>query len=72
MDLDPATFGFYIYRRNLEDLADWIVRILYEDNGEAQDREDLEGMAEDCISGWPDLEKSVADIEAKLGQRRKS
>lgn len=65
--LDSATFGFYYYRRNLEDLAEWIVRILYENNGEEQDREDLRGIAEDCISGWPYLEKTIADIEARLG-----
>jgi thiamine kinase-like enzyme len=67
--LDSATFGFYCYRRNLEDLAEWVVRILYEENGEAQDREDLQGIAEDCISGWPTLERTIADIEIRLGQR---
>jgi hypothetical protein len=68
--LDGATFGFYFYRRNLEDLAEWVRRILYEGNGEAQDRADLQGIAEDCISGWPYLEKTIAGIEAKLSQRR--
>jgi Ser/Thr protein kinase RdoA (MazF antagonist) len=53
--LDDETFCFYDYRRNLEDLAEWVVRILYEDNGDEQDQIDLEGIAEDCISGWPDL-----------------
>jgi len=53
--LDGDTLGFYYYRRNLEDLAEWVVRILYEDNGDEQDREDLEGIVEDCISGWPTL-----------------
>jgi spectinomycin phosphotransferase len=67
--LDSATFGFYSYRRNLEDLAEWIVRILYENNGQAQDREDLQGIAEDCISGWPYLERTIVGIEAGLGQR---
>jgi spectinomycin phosphotransferase len=64
--LDSATFGFYFYRRNLEDLAEWFVRILYENNGEEQDRQDLQGVAEDCISGWPYLEKTIAQIEARL------
>jgi spectinomycin phosphotransferase len=67
--LDSATFGFYFYRRNLEDLAEWFVRILYENNGEEQDRQDLEGIVEDCISGWPYLEATIAGIEAKLGCR---
>jgi hypothetical protein len=44
----------------------WVTRILYENNGEKQDQEDLEGIAEDCISGWPYLEKTIADIKTKL------
>jgi Ser/Thr protein kinase RdoA (MazF antagonist) len=48
-------FAFYHTRRNMEDLAEWVVRILYENNGDDQDREDLEGIVEDCISGWPTL-----------------
>jgi hypothetical protein len=53
--LDREMLGFYYYRRNLEDLAEWVTRILYEDNGDEQDREDLEGIVEDCISSWPYL-----------------
>jgi len=53
--LDGDTLGFYYCRRNLEDLAEWVVRILYENNGDEQDREDLAGIIEDCISGWPSL-----------------
>jgi hypothetical protein len=67
--LDNETFGFYYYRRNLEDLAEWVARILHEDNGEAQDREDLEGIVEDCISGWPTLERTIADIAARLTEK---
>lgn len=70
--LDSATFGFYYYRRNLEDLAEWVVRILYENNGAERDREDLEGIREDCISGWPYLEKTIRDIEAGLEKRRQT
>ncbi len=68
--LDGATFGFYYYRRNLEDLAEWVVRILYENDNEEQDRADLEGIREDCISGWPYLEKTIAEIERRLEKRR--
>jgi thiamine kinase-like enzyme len=53
--LDREMLGFYYYRRNLEDLADWVMRILYEDNGDEQDQEDLQGIVEDCISAWPTL-----------------
>jgi spectinomycin phosphotransferase len=69
--LDSATFGFYFYRRNLEDLAQWFVRILHENNGEERDRQDLRWLVEDCIEGWPYLEKTIADVEARLTQRWK-
>ena len=68
--LDSATFGFYYYRRNLEDLAEWVMRILYENNSEEQDRADLEGIREDCITAWPYLEKTIAEIEQGLEKRR--
>jgi spectinomycin phosphotransferase len=64
--LDSTIFGFYFYRRNLEDLAEWFVRILYENNGEERDRQDLQWLVEDCIEGWPYLEKTIAQIEARL------
>jgi spectinomycin phosphotransferase len=51
VDLDSNVFGFYYYRRNLEDLTDWIVRILYHNTDYEQDREDLRGIAKDCIAG---------------------
>jgi thiamine kinase-like enzyme len=53
--LGDEVFSFYYHRRNLEDLAEWVVRILYENNGDEQDQIDLAGIAEDCISGWPYL-----------------
>lgn len=70
--LDSATFGFYYYRRNLEDLAEWVARILYENNSAEQDREDLEGVREDCISGWHYLENTIRDIEVGLEKRRQA
>ena len=55
IELDGDTLSFYCYRRNLEDLAEWVVRILYENRGEQQDQKDLAGIVEDCISDWPYL-----------------
>jgi spectinomycin phosphotransferase len=66
--LDSTAFGFYLTRRNLEDLADFIVRILYEQNGDEQDRVDLQGMVDDCIADWPALEQASAAIETRLQQ----
>ena len=71
-ELDSNVFGFYYYRRNLEDLTDWIVRILYENVDDEQDRNDLDGIVEDCVSGWPYLEDTISKIDAKLRQIRKT
>jgi Ser/Thr protein kinase RdoA (MazF antagonist) len=65
--LDSAIFGFYFYRRNLEDLADWVVRILHHNTTAEQDAEDLLGIQGDCISGWPYLEKNIQTIANHLG-----
>ncbi|MFC1715799.1 phosphotransferase [Candidatus Poribacteria bacterium] len=66
VSLDSNVFGFYYYRRNLEDLTDWIIRILYENTDEEQNRYDLDGIIEDCISGWPYLESTIKNVHAKL------
>ena len=71
-ELDSKVFGFYYYRRNLEDLTDWIVRILYENADDEQDRRDLEGIVEDCVSGWQYFEDTISKIGAKLRQTRKT
>jgi len=64
--LNSDVFGFYYYRRNLEDLTDWLVRILYENTHEEQNRSDLDGIVEDCISGWPYFEITIRNIRARL------
>ena len=66
--LDSTTFGFYFFRRNLEDLTDFIVRILHEHNGNEQDRVDLQGIVDDCIADWPYHEQTIAGIKARLQQ----
>jgi spectinomycin phosphotransferase len=65
--LEGNVFGFYYYRRMLEDLTDWVVRILYHNASYEQDREDL-GEITDCIAGWPYLEPTIRGIEQKLSQ----
>lgn len=64
--LHPNLFAFYFYRRTLEDLTDWIVRILYDNTDEAQNRIDLEGIKEDCISAWPYLETGIERVKKQL------
>lgn len=64
--LHPDLFAFYFYRRNLEDLTDWIVRILYDNTDEAQNQIDLEGIKEDCMSAWPYLEIAIERVKSQL------
>ena len=68
--LDSKLFGFYGYRRNLEDLADWVNRILDHNSTAEQDAEDLHGIQTDCLAGWPWLEKNIEKIEAALAASR--
>jgi spectinomycin phosphotransferase len=67
--LDSQVFGFYYYRRNLEDLADWVNRILHHNTTAEQDAEDLQGIEQDCLAGWPGLEKKIEQIESCLAKR---
>lgn len=58
--LDADTLGFYYYRRGLEDLAEWIQRLLYSHQGGEQDRSALHWAAETVAS--------LSNAEAKLNK----
>jgi spectinomycin phosphotransferase len=64
--LHAGSFGFYFYRRNLEDLTDWLVTILRENTRDDQDQVDLAGIQHDCIDGWPWLESGIRRVEQQL------
>jgi spectinomycin phosphotransferase len=68
--LNSDVFGFYYYRRNLEDLVDYVVRILHHHTDDQRDEEDLREIAEYCIAGWPYIEVTIREIEERLAQRR--
>jgi hypothetical protein len=70
VDLDIVVVAFYLYRRNLEDLADYVVRILGGANA-AQDDADLTGIAEWCIPGWSQVEPTIERIGRRLERRRR-
>lgn len=69
VDLHPDTFAFYILRRNLEDLAAWVLRILEGEHDEEQDMDDLEGVR-DSLYQWPGLEATIRGLSDKLSRRR--
>ena len=64
--LYPEVFAFYFYRRNLEDLEDWLARILYENTTAEQDDNDLSGILQDCVSGWPFLPDAIERMRVQL------
>ncbi len=67
--LDSAVLGFYFYHRTLEDLTDWVARILYHNTDDAQDAKDLGGIIEYSLPDLPRLEDRVAQITARIAKR---
>jgi spectinomycin phosphotransferase len=68
--LDPDLVGFFLLRRNLEDLADWLGAALDSDRPEPQRRGDLDGVGW-CLSRWPDLEARIDHTRRLLADRRR-
>jgi len=66
--LYPQLFAYYFYRRNLEDLTDFLVQILHENTTDEQDRHDLHWLQLDCLAGLPFLEKSADLADQWLGE----
>lgn len=69
LQLRREVLAFYYYRRLLEDLADWFLRILYEEQTDAQDQSDLQYMREDCVEVWSFLPGSVQKVEEQLKRK---
>jgi spectinomycin phosphotransferase len=66
-NLTASTFAYYLYRRNLEDLADFIVRILDENTDLQTDQSDLEGVNA-LLADWPGLEKAEQRLRLILSE----
>jgi Ser/Thr protein kinase RdoA (MazF antagonist) len=65
-NLTASGFAFYFYRRNLEDLTDFMMRILEEEGGQERNRKDLEGIQQDCMAGWADLDTAEERMQVEL------
>ncbi len=61
--LNKKIISFYVYRRYLEDLADWVKSILYLNDDNEQNKSDLEGVEEYCV---PCLKNIEQDINQRL------
>lgn len=66
--LEPDALAFYVYRRNLEDVAGFVQHVLCQNTGDEQDTGDL-GFLEECLADWPRLEPTVAAVSARLKAR---
>jgi spectinomycin phosphotransferase len=69
-ELDADLFGFYIYRRTLEDLAVDVQNIVNGNASDEQDRQDLEIIRDNVQGWWPDLERDLERVRLTLSRRR--
>jgi spectinomycin phosphotransferase len=70
LDLDPTLVAFFLLRRNLDDLVDWLGAVLAADRPEQQRRADLDGVRW-CLSRWGELEARI-DHTRLLARRQRS
>jgi spectinomycin phosphotransferase len=68
--LDPDLVAFFLLRRNLDDLADWLGAALEVDRPDPQRRADLDGVRW-CLSRWPELEARIRHTRRLLTGRRR-
>jgi hypothetical protein len=60
--LSLLQFEFYLLRRYLADLADWLLRILYAGNSPEQDESDLAGIQTYCLPALANFAHEMAGI----------
>jgi spectinomycin phosphotransferase len=70
-DLDPDLVAFFLLRRNLDDLVDWLGAVLTGDQPNEQARADLEGVRW-CLSRWGALEARIEHTRLLLARRQRS
>jgi spectinomycin phosphotransferase len=69
-DLDPDLVAFFLLRRNLDDLVDWLGAALTEDRPDEQQRADLDGVRW-CLSRWGVLEGRIQHTRLLLARRQR-
>jgi spectinomycin phosphotransferase len=69
-DLDPDLVAFFVLRRNLEDLVDWLGGVLASDRPDQQRREDLDGVRW-CLSRWGALAARIQHTRLLLARRQR-
>jgi spectinomycin phosphotransferase len=71
IDADADLLAFFLLRRNLEDLVDWLAGVLTSDRPVEQRRADLDGVRW-CLSRWAALEARIQHARGVLARRRES
>jgi spectinomycin phosphotransferase len=71
IDLDADLLAFFLLRRNLDDLVDWLNAVLTSDRPVAQRRADLDGVGW-CLSRWAALEARIQHARGVLARRQRS
>jgi len=66
--LDADVFGFYFHRRNLEDIAEFVIQ-LTEGSGDDADLYAALGYTAHVIDDWPGLEKRIDAVRGLLRAR---
>lgn len=69
VDVDADLLGFFLLRRNLDDLVDWLNAVLTSDRPVEQRRADLDGVRW-CLSRWAALEVRIEHTRGVLARRR--
>jgi spectinomycin phosphotransferase len=64
--LEPQQFAFYLQRRYLADITDWLMRILHENTNDAEDASDLAGIADYCLPALDAFAGQQAAIKRAL------
>jgi spectinomycin phosphotransferase len=67
-DLDPDRIAFFLLRRNLDDLGDWLQAVLDNQLPEAQRRADLDGVRW-CLACWNGLDERIGQARSILARR---
>jgi spectinomycin phosphotransferase len=68
-DLDPDLVAFFLLRRNLDDLVDWLGAMLANGRPDEQRRADLDGV-QWCLSRWTALEARIEQTRLLLARQR--
>jgi spectinomycin phosphotransferase len=69
-DLDADVIAFFLLRRNLDDLVDWLLAVLDDEQPEAQRRADLDGVRW-CLACWEALQERIQHTRSVLARRRR-